>query len=141
MNKITNQTFALSRNNLNRLWRYIFDDCEEDEGGHFKHDEYFVKLIAKVDLEWASIIIDKLELTLNQPTDREVKPEMLVGTWMAEGTRSSNNGFYWDYLSEIVRVEKVVETITVTKWKPIANEIASECSPQQPPCKVCLPQQ
>lgn len=140
MNKITDQTFSLSRNGVNELWKYIFDDAEEDEGGHYKHDEYFVTLVAEVDLEWAATIIEKLNLTLNRPENREVTPDMLVGNWMAEGTRSPNNGFYWDYLSEIVRVEKVVETITVTKWKPIVDETAPSCSCKQPQSKVCLPE-
>lgn len=140
MNKITDQTFSLSRNGVNKLWKYIFDDAEEDEGGHYKHDEYFVKLVAEVDLEWAATIIEKLNLTLNRHENREVTPDMLVGNWMAEGTRSPNNGFYWDYLSEIVRVEKVVETITVTKWKPIVDETAPSCSCKQPQSKVCLPE-
>lgn len=38
-------------------------------------------------------------------------------------------------------VEKVTETITVTKWKPILDENVPAYRPQQPQSKVCLPQQ
>lgn len=47
----------------------------------------------------------------------------------------------WDGVSEIVKVEKVTETITVTKWKPILDENVPAYRPQQPQSKVCLPQQ
>lgn len=141
MNKITDQTFALSNNGWQKLLRHIFDDCETIEGGHFKHSEFFCQLVGEVDLDWASHIVASMGLTYARHFDREVKPADLVGTWMVEGTTSPGNGFYWDYVSEVAKVEKVTETITVTKWKPIPDETASACSYQQPKGKVCLPKQ
>ena len=141
MNKITDRTFSLSHNDWKRLLRYMFDDCESIDEGHFKHSEYFTKLVAEVDLDWATTIVAKLQLHYNRPEDRTVNPTDLVGTWMVEGTSSPNNGFYWDYVPEAFKVEKVVETITVTKWKPICDESPVQCSSEQPQSKVCLPQQ
>lgn len=128
MNKISDNTFSLSHNDWKRLVRYIFDDSETTEGEHFKHSEYFTKLVAVVDLDWATTIVNKLGLMYNRPDNREVNPADLVGTWMVEGTSSPNNGFYWDYVSEVVKVEKVTKTITVEEWKPICNETVQQCS-------------
>lgn len=139
MNKITDQTFALFRNGWQKLLRHIFDDAESIEGGHFKHSEYFCQMVAEVDLEWATEIVTRCGLSYACPDNREVDPASLVGSWMVDGTTSPDNGFYWDCVSEIVKVEKVTKTVTVTEWKPICNETVEPCCSQQPQSKVCLP--
>ena len=99
-----------------------------------KHSECRCELGQEIDLELAKEILDSFKGVY-------IKPEDLVGTWMMECSRDYSNGIYWSEVSEIVKVEKVTETIVVTKWKPICDETVPICSNQQPQSKVCLPQQ
>lgn len=92
--------------------RNIFEDPTEVESVHRKYSECFVKYIQEIDLELAKEILDCFKGT-------SLTPEQLVGTWMMECTQDYSNGIYWDSVSEIFKVHKVAETVTVTTWKPI----------------------
>lgn len=121
MNKITKHSGAVPSGQFKKLTKYMFDDAFDIEEDFDQHSECHVKIGAEIDLQAAEEILDSF-------TEVQIKPEDLVGTWMIEGSRDYNNGFYWDNVDEIVKVEQVTETITVTTWKPICDENVKPCS-------------
>ena len=94
------------------LIRNIFEDPTKVESVYVKCSEHAVKYIQEIDLELAKEILDCCKGT-------SLTPEQLVGTWMMKCSQDYTNGIYWDSVSEIYKVHKVTETVTVTTWKPI----------------------
>lgn len=125
MNKILKHSHSSKKFKV--LIQYIFDDYQEIDEVYLKHDEVAVKAIAEVTLEIATDAIAEAEI-------EGMQPQELVGIWMMEGSRSSSNGFYWDLVDEIVKVEEVTETKIVTYWKPICDENSTTSSESVKPC-------
>ena len=115
LNKISKYGVQIASAPFKAFIQHVFDDSFDIEEDFSKHSECLVKIGAEIDLEVAEDILTTFP-------DVQISPEDLVGTWMLEATRDYNNGLYWDEVSEIVKVEKVTETIVVTKWKPICDE-------------------
>ena len=134
MNKISKYDNVVTPAQFGSLIRSIFEDPFEISEDFMKHSECRCEFGQEIDLELAKEILDSYKGV-------NIEPKDLVGTWMMECSRDYSNGIYWDEVSEIVKVEKVTETITVTKWKPILDENVPAYRPQQPQSKVCLPQQ
>ena len=132
MNKISKYDAVVTTAQFKSLIRSIFEDPFEISEDFMKHSECRCEFGQEIDLDLAKEILDSYKGV-------NITPEELVGTWMMECLRDYSNGIYWDEVSEIVKVEKVTETITVTKWKPIENETVEPCSSKQPQSKVCLP--
>lgn len=125
MNKILKHSHSSKKFKV--LIQYIFDDYQEIDEVYLEHDEVAVKAIAEVTLEIATDAIAEAEI-------EGMQPQELVGIWMMEGSRSSSNGFYWDLVDEIVKVEEVTETKIVTYWKPICDENSTTSSESVKPC-------
>lgn len=125
MNKILKHSHSSKKFKV--LIQYIFDDYQEIDEVYLKHDEIAVKAIAEVTLEIATDAIAEAEI-------EGMQPQELVGIWMMEGSRSSSNGFYWDLVDEIVKVEEVTETKIVKYWKPICDENSTTSSESIKPC-------
>ena len=126
MNKISKYDGLMTPVQFGSLIRSIFEDPFEISEEFAKHSECRCEFGQEIDLDLAKEILDSYK-------NVSVKPEDLVGTWMMECSRDYSNGIYWSEVSEIVKVEKVTETITVTKWKPICDEnSAHSVSPVRP---------
>ena len=126
MNKISKYGGLMTPVQFGSLIRSIFEDPFEISEEFAKHSECRCEFGQEIDLDLAKEILDSYK-------NVSVKPEDLVGTWMMECSRDYSNGIYWSEVSEIVKVEKVTETITVTKWKPICDEnSAHSVSPVRP---------
>ena len=123
MNKISKHGTVVNPVQFRQLIRSIFEDPFEISEDFMKHSECRCELGQEIDLELAKEILDSYKGV-------NIEPKDLVGTWMMECSRDYSNGIYWDEVSEIVKVEKVTETITVTKWKPILDENVPACRPQ-----------
>ena len=122
MNKISKYGVQIGTAPFKEFIKHIFDDSFDIEEEFSKHSECRVSIGAEIDLEVAKDILESF-------SDVHIKPEDLVGTWMMECSRDYSNGIYWDTVSEIIKVEKVTETITVTKWKPICDENSAHSVP------------
>lgn len=120
---------------FNTIMRFIFDDPETVEEHYLEHSECRVVQIAYIGYEELKELHSKIGTDAGAL--HGVKLSELVGTWMLEGTRSDNNGMYWDQVTEIVKCQEVTETITVTKWKPIpdAEKSTTESIPARPASK------
>ena len=130
MNKISRYGVKVTSAQFSSLIRSIFEDPFEISEEFAKHSECRCELGQEIDLTLAKEILDSFKGV-------QIKPEDLVGTWMMECSRDYSNGIYWDEVSEIVKVEKVTETIIVTKWKPICDENSAHSVPPVRPhsCK------
>lgn len=115
------------------ILRFIFDDHETVEEDYLEHSECRVVQVAHIDFESLHQLHARL-MQVDVGVLDGVKLSELVGDWMLEGTRSDNNGMYWDQIPEIVKCHEVTETITVTKWKPIpdAEKSSTESVPARP---------
>ena len=122
MNKISRYGVKVTSTQFSSLIRSIFEDPFEISEEFAKHSECRCELGQEIDLDLAKEILDSFKGV-------QIKPKDLVGTWMMECSRDYNNGIYWDEVSEIVKVHKVTETITVTKWKPICDENSAHSVP------------
>lgn len=122
MNKISRYGVKVTSAQFSSLIRSIFEDPFEISEEFAKHSECRCELGQEIDLDLAKEILDCYKGVF-------IKPEELVGTWMMECSRDYSNGIYWDTVSEIIKVEKVTETITVTKWKPICDENSAHSVP------------
>ena len=118
---------------FNIVMRYIFEDPETVEEDYLKHDELRVKQVAHIAFADLHSLHSRL-IGEDVGVLEGIKLSELEGHWMLEGTRSDNNGMYWDEVTEIVKCHEVEEVITVTKWKPIEDETQSseESIPARP---------
>lgn len=114
------------------VMRFIFDDPVTVEETYLEHSECRVVQVACIGYEELKELHSKIGPDVGAL--QGVKLSELVGTWMLEGTRSDNNGMYWDQVTEIVKCHEVTETIIVTKWKPIpdAEKSSTESVPARP---------
>lgn len=127
MNKISKCSDRWTSKQFKTFIQYIFDDYQVVEESYLKHDEVVVKAIAEVTLEIAADALNEAEIEGVGLCD-------LVGIWMMEGSRSDSNGFYWDLVDEILKVEEVTETKIVKSWKPIRDENSPTAPQAVRPC-------
>ncbi len=118
LTRITASTLKMG-SEFKSFLRYMFDDPEEIGNEYAKHSSCRVQLMATIDESVALELIESFNLSLSK--------EDLIGNWMIESLSDYNWGIEWDLVDEVVKVHKVTETITVTKWKPIQNETVLTC--------------
>lgn len=126
MNKLCPLNLGIDTAAFRSLARHMFDDPEEISEEYVDRDECRMQYLTEIEnLVDAGEILEGLGLGLD--------PEILVGCWMLEISRTDSCGIHWDECWEIVRVEQVTETKTVTYWKPIREQTATEAAPYGKP--------
>lgn len=115
MNKLTKQSLNMT-SDFGKFLRSLFDNNEEVASEYSKHSSCNVTLVADVDIEWATDLVNKYGLS--------IEPSVLVGHWMIEAVSDYSWGIEWSCVSEAVRVKEVTKTVTktVTQWIPIEDE-------------------
>lgn len=101
----------------------IFDDFNIVEEDYNKHSETFVLIQCSVDQDAANAICSLLK---NHKVDCSklagLKASFLVGDWLANTSKTYNDGVDTDSIDEMYKGHKVTETISVTSWKPLNVE-------------------
>lgn len=110
-NELTPSNLGISSEKFIGVVKYLFDDPEEIEEVYVDRDECRMKYLAHVDIETAKDCVNLRLLSCLS--------EHLVGDWMLQVSRTDREGICWFEVDKLIRVEKVTETVVVTKWKPV----------------------